>query len=128
MLIFYNNAPIIKLDTSVQTGYTYSKYDLLINRNLTLPAKDRIKIEEIVKRLISHEPIQYIFGTTVFYDLEFMVSTDVLIPRGETEELVDMIIRDNKKDFILFQLEVLLKEAGNDSARKATVVKDSALV
>jgi release factor glutamine methyltransferase len=42
-----------------------------------------------------HKPIQYITGTTHFHDLELTVTPDVLIPRQETEELVDLIIKDN---------------------------------
>ncbi|WP_299220681.1 peptide chain release factor N(5)-glutamine methyltransferase [uncultured Aquimarina sp.] len=47
-------------------------------------------------RLEDQEPIQYIVGDTDFYGLLFMVDQNVLIPRSETEELVDWIIKDYK--------------------------------
>ncbi len=51
------------------------------------------KIREIIERLEKHEPIQYILGETEFYGLVLKVRSGVLIPRGETEELVDWIVR-----------------------------------
>lgn len=51
---------------------------------------------EIVNRLLLHEPIQYILGETEFYGLKFYTSPGVLIPRSETEELVDWIVSQEK--------------------------------
>jgi len=53
------------------------------------------KIQDIVCRLKKAEPLQYIIGITDFYSMEFEVNPSVLIPRPETEELVDMIIHDH---------------------------------
>ena len=47
------------------------------------------KVEDIVSRRISGEPLQYIFGEWEFYGLSFRVTPDVLIPRPDTETLVD---------------------------------------
>jgi release factor glutamine methyltransferase len=53
--------------------------------------------EQAIKRLLQFEPVQYIVGHTYFLDYKLEVSPAVLIPRQETEELVSMII-DNEKD------------------------------
>lgn len=53
------------------------------------------KIEKIVSRLLNHEPYQYILGKTEFYGLPFHVTPDVLIPRPETEELVEWVLSEN---------------------------------
>ena len=61
---------------------------------LVIPTGNQIdrKVYEIVKRLKNHEPIQYILGETIFFDLKISVNPGVLIPRPETEELVQWIV------------------------------------
>lgn len=55
------------------------------------------EFKNIIKALKVFKPIQYIYGIADFYNLEFKVSPEVLIPRPETEELVDIIVKDNLK-------------------------------
>lgn len=64
------------------------------------------KADDIVKRLLADEPIQYIFGIADFYGMEFKVTPDVLIPRPETAELVYIIVSDwkNKPDLEIADL------------------------
>ena len=56
---------------------------------------DREKIEEITKRLLDGEPLQYVLGYSYFCDLKIYVNNNVLIPRPETEELCHLI---NERD------------------------------
>lgn len=77
-------------------GYTTA--DLILYKNNILSDSTRTKIESIVKRLTLHEPIQYILGETEFMGFTFLTAPGVLIPRPETEELVDLIVRENGQD------------------------------
>ncbi len=68
---------------------------ILANKNKELSANQRNSFAIIVNRLQNFEPIQYIFGSTTFYRLTFNVNKHTLIPRPETEELVDWILSEN---------------------------------
>ncbi len=73
----------------------YSKIELRLKGNEVISPHFFGLVEEIINRLRACEPIQYILGETVFYELCLAVGPGVLIPRPETEELVDWIIREN---------------------------------
>lgn len=60
--------------------------------------EQRAEVENMVERLKQEEPIQYIMGETEFYSLPFYVDKNVLIPRPETEELVELILNQCNKD------------------------------
>ncbi len=57
---------------------------LLFDKDIQISDTQKQDIEAIVTRLKNQEPIQYILGTACFYDLDFNVTPDVLIPRPET--------------------------------------------
>lgn len=69
-------------------------YQLLIEKEKVLPEHERLLIDTVIERLRNREPIQYILGKACFYDMYFRVNPSTLIPRPETEELVDHIIHD----------------------------------
>jgi release factor glutamine methyltransferase len=64
---------------------------------LEIPQEDWSKINQILIRLKTGEPLQYISGHTEFFSLPFKVNPSVLIPRPETEELVEWIISSAEK-------------------------------
>lgn len=71
---------------------------LLSDKSKKITEEELLKIDKIVERLQKFEPIQYILGETEFYGLPFVVNENVLIPRPETEELVELILKENKTD------------------------------
>ena len=74
----------------------YSRTQFLLANEEQLSDDDQIEVDKIIARLKTHEPIQYILGMTEFYGLPFHTVPGVLIPRPETEELVQWIIQENK--------------------------------
>ena len=79
------------------TGWDFSQQ--ILNKNSVMDNSITDSVISIIDRLKKHEPIQYILGETEFFDLKINVNPSVLIPRPETEELVQLILKSNiKKD------------------------------
>lgn len=73
----------------------WGKSRVVFEKDTLLTPDEWSSFENILKPLKTHRPIQYIFGDTEFYNLQFKVDEDVLIPRPETAELVDWIVKDH---------------------------------
>ncbi len=75
----------------------YNKADVVLNGNESILVENQQKIDEVFNRLQNNEPIQYITQQANFFGYDFKVSPATLIPRPETEELVDWVLTEMKK-------------------------------
>lgn len=82
---------------SMEFVLNYNKVDVVLNGNESVLVENQQKIDEVFNRLQNNEPIQYITQQANFFGYDFKVSPATLIPRPETEELVDWILTEMKK-------------------------------
>lgn len=75
----------------------WSLLDFILHQNKDVSTQDQTLIEDIMSQLKEHRSPQYITGKAYFRDLELDVDERVLIPRPETEELVDLVLKENSK-------------------------------
>lgn len=68
--------------------------DYYLGKDIVLSPKKEQELEDILQRLSRFEPLQYIEGRTLFLGREFWVAPGVLIPRPETEELVELMLKE----------------------------------
>jgi len=76
----------------------FSRTEIIVNKNTLFSVEQRHVIENFIEKLKEYVPIQYILGETEFFGLPFHVNESVLIPRPETEELVDWIRNENDRN------------------------------
>ena len=74
----------------------WSLTDMIIHADNIVSPYVLEKTEKIISRLLDNEPIQYILGEAYFYGMNLKVDNSTLIPRPETEELVDIIVHENQ--------------------------------
>ena len=73
---------------------TKKKVDRIVYKNLQLDKSQELKLSNYADQLLQHRPVQYVLNEAWFAGLKLYVDEAVLIPRPETEELVDWIIED----------------------------------
>lgn len=86
------------------TGFSHT--EIILNKNTKFSANQRFLLENIVEALKKHTPVQYVLGETEFYGLPFKVDNNVLIPRPETEELVEWIQSSFSTDLSYKMLDI----------------------
>ncbi|CAL1519911.1 peptide chain release factor N(5)-glutamine methyltransferase [Chitinophaga sp. MM2321] len=83
-----------------------NKLDRIVHKTKILTPDQNTRLKTAIEALQRVEPVQYITGSSWFYGMELMVTRDVLIPRPETEELVEWIVQDAAGRHRLHMLDI----------------------
>lgn len=94
---YYTESEISGFTRIIIEHITKKSYHQALLMEMELVADQYQKLESIVERLKKYEPIQYVLEETEFFGLPFYVNENVLIPRPETEELVELILKENNR-------------------------------
>ena len=88
------------------------KIDRIANKAFLLNKQQEIDLHKLIYELLQHKPVQYAIGEAWFMNMKLRVNENVLIPRPETEELVNWVITDVKS---MNQSDVSLLDIGTGS-------------
>ena len=119
-------SPLSPLDTELIIGQVLKKTKewIYINPSFLVKREDQSEINRLIKRRTKNEPIAYLIKSKEFYGLNFYVDKNTLIPRPETELLVDLALktvgkiakrRKNKKKNKEDQTSLLMADIGTGS-------------
>jgi release factor glutamine methyltransferase len=90
----FSNSECKSMWTAVlSTYFGWTPSEILLNANERFSESDLLRIRSVVKRLQNQEPFQYIIGELYFADVKLKIDQRALIPRPETEELVDLLTK-----------------------------------
>ncbi len=111
-------SPRLNAELILSSVLGLKRLDLYLQFERPLNESEKTKYRELIKRRSEGEPIQYLMGFTEFYGEKFLVNSDVLIPRPETELLVEKIISEN---FTLEEIKIL--DIGTGSGNIPIMIK-----
>ena len=98
---FFNSkgVPDARLDTDALIAHVLGlkRLELYLDLDRPLTEKQLDVLRSLVRRRANREPLQYILGTVEFYGMELIVDSRALIPRHETEELVERVVKQLPK-------------------------------
>lgn len=86
------------------TGFSHT--EIIVNKNTIFSDEQVTLLDRFIEKLKKYTPIQYILGECDFMGMKFMVNEAVLIPRPETEELVEWIMESTKNDRSVAVLDI----------------------
>jgi release factor glutamine methyltransferase len=92
----YPETEIIAFANIIKTKFRFTKLLTFAFPESAVSGKEAAEIVRICRELKAGKPIQYVIGETSFYNCTIKVNSCTLIPRPETEELVDLVIKDNR--------------------------------
>ena len=105
LAITYSNEEILSIFKILCEEYlNMSPTKLLLAGEELVSSKQVDMFSKAIIKLLNEEPIQYILQKTSFYGLEFICTPSALIPRPETEELVDWIVKSEKNEITILDI------------------------
>lgn len=117
----YSEKEIKQMTYSLITHFcNIPKTSILANNQQAVLESELLKLNFAIKDLKKEKPLQYIIGYTDFYNIKINLNHKVLIPRPETEELVDMIIKENKE-----RKDIKIADLGCGSGAIALALKNN---
>ncbi|MFM7758838.1 MAG: peptide chain release factor N(5)-glutamine methyltransferase [Crocinitomicaceae bacterium] len=121
--------------TLICKRFNWSGAEFILNQKTALSESDLLYVRDFVKRLQSNEPFQYIIGETSFYNLTISCNSSALIPRPETEELVNWIRNSTANPLSILDIgtgtgciALALKSVYSNAHVEAWDVSDAALL
>lgn len=100
------DSPRLTIELMLCQVLNLNRVNLYTQYDKPLKSQELEQIKLMINKRIQRIPLQYIFGQVEFYNLNFFVNKDVLIPRPETEEIVDLILKesDDKKAYNILDI------------------------
>jgi len=86
-------SPQVVIEWIIREVLDWNRMEIYLNHERPLGNQELAQIRSYLKRRVQGEPLEYIFGYTEFMGLEFKVNQDVLIPRHETEVIIEKLLR-----------------------------------
>ena len=118
--------------------FNYDKIDFVKSPDIRLSESELLKLHFAVKELLQNKPLQYIIGETNFMGLNLKVNEHVLIPRPETEELVQLVCRREKIELMQSRIldigcgsgciSIVLKKYFNQATVYGLDISENALI
>lgn len=89
--LFAIDSPRLSAELLISHVLKCSRLDLIVNNDRRVTPEELCAIEKLIARRESGEPLAYIVGNKEFFGLDFMVTHGVLIPRPETEHIIEVV-------------------------------------
>ena len=134
---FYDSREAEQLLTIlIEHFFGIRRNELILNPDYRISESEILKLHMAVKELKQYKPVQYITGVVEFQDLKIEVTPDVLIPRPETEELVQFILQNEKASGLKVLdigtgsgcIAISLKKLLENAYVNATDISESAII
>lgn len=93
-----SDSPKLDVDLLLMHILQKTRTELLLSLQETISAEQETQLNTVIKRRCTGEPIAYIVGHHSFWTMDLMVTPDTLIPRPETECLIDYVLQNEKKN------------------------------